>query len=35
MSDEGLQPVPDDLEFAPTIQGFAPGQKLFDRYTLI
>jgi serine/threonine protein kinase len=34
MDDEGLQPVPDDLGFAQTIRGFAPGQKLFNRYTL-
>jgi hypothetical protein len=34
MSDEGLHPVPDDLSFGQTIQGFVPTQKLFGRYAL-
>jgi hypothetical protein len=34
MSDEGLIPVPDDLDFGQTIKGFVPRQKLFGRYAL-
>ncbi len=34
MNDQGLIPVPDDLNLGDTIRGFRPGQRLFDRYLL-
>jgi hypothetical protein len=34
MSDQDLQPVPDDLNFGPTIRGFVGGQTLARRYAL-
>jgi len=34
MGDEGLLPVPNDLEFGQTIRGYVEGQQVFGRYTL-